>query len=57
MKKKIRDLTKEEIEKLCDNYFEKHKNCQSCPLNGINNCLKYLGLNLDQEIEVEDRSE
>ena len=57
MKKKIRDLTDEDMDKICDKNYKKHKTCYDCPLKAgmdSNNYLKYLGLDLDQEIEVED---
>lgn len=57
MKKKIRELTDEEMDKICDKNYKKYKTCYDCPLKAgmdSNNCLKYLGLDLDQEVEVEE---
>jgi hypothetical protein len=53
MKKKIRELTEEDIKKLCDNNYEKYGGCYGCPLEtGEDGCLGYL--DLDQEIEVNE---
>ena len=47
MKKKIKDLTEEEIEKICDNNYRKYKTCYNCPLQiGEDSCFKYLDLGL-----------
>lgn len=52
-KKKIRDLTNEEIEKICDKYRKKPEICCGCPLEvGEYSCLRCL--DLDEEIEVEE---
>ena len=53
MKKKIKDLTLEEAEKICENQY----NCRCCSLFiDIDNCFKDLlrEEKLEQEIEVED---
>jgi len=51
MKKKIKDLTNEEIEKICDNNRKKYKTCYDCPLKiGEDSCFKCL--DLDKVIEV-----
>lgn len=56
MKKKMRDLTEEEFEKVCDNNYKKYKTCYGCPLLiGDDSCFKYL--DLDQEIEVDEENE
>lgn len=56
MKKKMRDLTYKEMEKIYDNYFGKYKYCKGCILNlGYDRCFKYL--DLDWEIEVESEVE
>ena len=53
MKKKIKDLTDEEIEKICDNNHKKYKTCYDCPLQiGEDSCFKYL--DLGKEIEVNE---
>lgn len=54
MKKKMRDLTDKEMEKICDKNYQKYGTCYDCPLQieGNNNCFKYF--DLDQEIEVEE---
>ena len=53
MKKKIGELTDEEIEKICDNNYRKYKTCCNCPLQiGEDSCFKYL--DLDKEIEVDE---
>lgn len=53
MKKKIKDLTDEEIEKICNENHKKYKTCYNCPLKiGENNCFKFVDLN--KKIEVED---
>ena len=54
MKKKIRDLTDEEIEKVCDRNHRKYGTCYNCPLQleEGNYCFKYL--DLDKEIEVDE---
>ncbi len=54
MKKKIKDLTEEEMEKLCDIHCQKYNNyCMYCPLKiGTDGCFKYV--DLDQEIEAEE---
>lgn len=47
MIKKIKDLTKEDIEKICDNYWS----CRKCPLYnpiGLHDCI------LEEEIEVDE---
>ncbi len=53
MKKKLKDLTNEEMEKICNKHYDKHKRCAGCILNiGNDHCMKYL--DLDKEIEVKD---
>lgn len=53
MKKKLKDLTDEEMKKICYNNYKKYKTCYNCPLQiGENNCFKFV--DLDKEIEVED---
>ena len=52
MKKKMRDLTDEEIEKICNNNYKKYGTCYECPLQIGDSCFKYL--DLDQEIEVKE---
>lgn len=54
MKKKIGDLTKEEIKKICDKYLNQHEICCDCPLQTTKDdaCLRCL--DLDKEIEVEE---
>lgn len=53
MKKKIRDLTDEEMEKICDKNIEKYNSCYGCSLRtGVDGCFKYL--DLDKEIEVKE---
>jgi len=53
MKKKLKDLTNEEMEKICNKHYDKHKRCAGCILNiGNDHCMKYL--DLDKEIEVEE---
>ena len=51
MKKKIKDLTLEEIKKICSNNI-----CDSCPLDSNNPWCKYGDLEHygDEEIEVDD---
>ena len=54
MKKKIGELTDEEVKKIC-----RKKNCWTCPLNKIcdDNCNcnpRELAQYLDQEVEVEE---
>ena len=50
---KMRDLTNEEMEKICDKNHQKYGTCYECPLQiEGGNCFKYL--DLDKEIEVED---
>lgn len=60
-KKKIKDLTIEETEKICSKY-----DCRKCPLslNQYKNCMKNVIYNLnnfkeylEKEIEVEDGKE
>lgn len=55
MKKKIRDLAKEEIEKICDENHRKYGTCYDCPLQLEEGscCFKYL--DLDREIEVDEK--
>ena len=57
MKKKIRDLAKEEIEKICDRNHRKYGTCYDCPLQLEEGscCFKYL--DLDREIEVDEENE
>ena len=51
MKKKIRDLTEEEMEKVCDENHRKYGTCYNCPLQlEVDYCFKYL--DLDKETEV-----
>ncbi len=51
MKKKIKDLTKEEMEKFCHDRRDSGHFCWSCPLGvGFDSCLK--NYDLDKEIEV-----
>lgn len=51
MKKKLKELTAEEMEKICDNNHKKYKTCYDCPLKIEDDCcFKYL--DLDKEIEV-----
>lgn len=53
MKKKLKDLTDEEMEKICNNNYKKYKTCYDCPLQMEDGpCFK--NLDLDQEIEVEE---
>ena len=54
MKKKIKDLTEEEFEKVCNNNYKKYKTCYNCPLQLEEGscCFKYL--DLDKEIEVDE---
>lgn len=53
MLKKLKDLTNEEMEKICDSNYQKYHTCYECPLQiGESNCFKFL--DLDQEIEVKD---
>ena len=55
MKKKIKELTDEEIEKICDDNYKKYKSCYNCPLQvGEHSCFKFLDLNQEIEIEAED---
>ena len=55
--KKFRDLTDEEIDKLCDKQFKKYRTCFECPLKvGDNACLKILDLDRAIEVEVNDES-
>jgi hypothetical protein len=59
MKKKIKDMTREEFKKMCDKY---DSSCTGCPLSWMNDCFglrDYLKAHemekaLEQEIEVED---
>lgn len=59
MKKKIKDLTREEFEKICNKYGD---TCKDCPFRWMKDCLEleyYLKTKdiekaLEQEIEVED---
>lgn len=47
MKKKIKDLTREDITNICDKYW----NCQQCPLYnpyGLEDCI------LEQEVEIDE---
>ena len=63
MKKKIKDLTLEEIIKISQKYTNKCKECPLCSINEIP-CMTFCGLarykqrliekKLDQEIEVEE---
>ena len=56
MKKKIRDLTEEEIKKVCDENNRKYGTCYNCPLQlEVDYCFKYL--DLDKEIEVNNNEE
>ena len=62
MKKKIGDLTLNEIKKIMDECDEKHVNsCFGCPFEnvscsyGIFEHFTPNGLDLDQEIEVEEK--
>jgi len=59
MKKKIKDLTDEECQKICDKYH----NCDICPLYGIAACLtigihiplKFVSAeDLEREVEVDE---
>ncbi len=52
MKKKLKDLTDEETEKICDNNHKKYKTCYDCPLQIGDICFK--NLDLDKEVEVEE---
>ena len=52
MKKKIKDLTEEEVIKICDNH-----SCKRCPLFDYESChckTNLLELYGEEEIEVED---
>lgn len=58
MKKKIRDLTKEELEKICRKNGPRIENCKNCPLYQQNICttialIAVAGTNfLDREIDI-----
>lgn len=53
MKKKLKDLTDREMEKICDKNYQKYGTCYNCPLQiGEDSCYYYL--DLDREIEVEE---
>lgn len=57
MKKKVKDLTREEFEKICGKYDD---SCNGCPFNHLESCedlkdyLSYQDIlkTLEQEIEV-----
>lgn len=49
MKKKIKDLTDEEIKSICDRHFFCHK----CPLNHHIKC-RYVDNNLDRKVEIDE---
>ena len=52
MKKKLGDLTEEEMKKVCYENNRKYGTCYNCPLQLEEGyCFKYL--DLDREIEVE----
>lgn len=54
--KKIKDLTVEETEKICDNHYS----CDNCPLNTysyipcMKNIIQSCKENLEKEVEVEE---
>ena len=51
MKKKIKDLTKEEMKKFCHDRRDSGHFCWDCPLGvGFDSCLE--NYDLDKEIEV-----
>ena len=64
MKKKIKDLTLEEVKKICDKYYigynPEYNNCLNCPLCigeeefGRAICGKYMIDWVNEEIEVEE---
>ena len=50
---KLRDLTDEEINELCDKQFKRYRTCFECPLKlSDDTCMKII--NLDTTIEVEE---
>ena len=51
MKKKIKDLTLEEMNKICKKQFT----CRNCPLkSSFKTCIKYWGVYLEREVEVDE---
>ena len=53
MKKKIRELTDEEKEQICNKNHKKYGTCYDCPLKIDDyNCFKYV--DSDREVEVEE---
>lgn len=62
MQKKIKDLTKQEIDRICDENWDGHSGCNNCPLNIFNldmsdfsaRCYADVFSELNNEVEVED---
>ena len=57
IKKKIKDLTVEECEKICFKHMSKNPNsCARCPfyLVGLNVCLKRIKEGFEKEVEVDE---
>jgi hypothetical protein len=54
MKKKLKDLTLKEVQRICKNRPVGSGLCKTCPLLNLCICkLNYDDIDLDQEIEVE----
>ncbi len=54
MKKKIRDLTEDEMQKICNENHKKYGTCYDCPLQLEEGSYCFKCLDLDREIEVNE---
>lgn len=68
MKKKIKDLTKEDVEKICNHQIKQHDSCRYCPLRVSHklHCLQHffmvtkyktIGEFVERKVELNEQKE